>query len=324
MSTGERTILRLSREIAQLDGALILIDEVEAGLHPWVQRLLMLHLQQLALRNDLQIIVTSHSPTVLDSVPPSGRIFLDRDPKGKITVCPPYRDIVRNALYGRSDAELSLLCEGEAAEGILRGVFDSLSPRLGIKGECIRIEGDTGTSEFPAFPAFPAFPTYARTLGKFGRIENFVFVLNGDQRDSELAEKIRSAGDGHDVPILFLPGSCSPEAWVWKKLSSSHDSREELPIEIAEILGIDRDRMVEEMRKLDAMYDSASDPPAEIAKAKLQSLADSGDRSSPEICRAVARRESEKSEKSENLEGDLRPLVDELTDVVEQWRTIME
>ena len=36
MAAGERSILRLSREIAQLQGALVLIDEVEAGLHPWV------------------------------------------------------------------------------------------------------------------------------------------------------------------------------------------------------------------------------------------------------------------------------------------------
>ena len=34
MAAGERAIFRLSREIAQLNGALVLIDEVEAGLHP--------------------------------------------------------------------------------------------------------------------------------------------------------------------------------------------------------------------------------------------------------------------------------------------------
>ena len=86
MAAGERAILRLSREIAQLEGALVLVDEVEAGLHPWVQQLLMLQLQQLALRNDLQIIVTSHSPVVLDSVPANGRIFLERDEKGRVAV----------------------------------------------------------------------------------------------------------------------------------------------------------------------------------------------------------------------------------------------
>ena len=68
MAAGERAILRLSQEITELKSALVLIDEVEAGLHPGVQQLLMLHLQQLALRNDLQIIVTSHSPVVLDAV----------------------------------------------------------------------------------------------------------------------------------------------------------------------------------------------------------------------------------------------------------------
>lgn len=116
MSAGERAILRMAQEIAQLRGALALIDEVEAGLHPWVQQLLMLQLQQLALRNDLQIIVTSHSPVALDSVPPHGRIFLERDETGRVSVHPPYRDVVQDALYGRSSDALSLLCEDEAAD----------------------------------------------------------------------------------------------------------------------------------------------------------------------------------------------------------------
>ena len=93
VAAGERAILRLSQEIAQLSGALVRIDEIEAGLHPWVQQLLMLHLQQLALRRDLLIVVTFHSPVVLDSVPQNARIFLDRDAS----------DICR--LIGRLEAE---------------------------------------------------------------------------------------------------------------------------------------------------------------------------------------------------------------------------
>ena len=169
MAAGERAILRLSKEIAQLEGALVLIDEVEAGLHPWVQQLLMLHLQQLALRNDLQIIVTSHSPVVLDSVPTRGRIFLDRDEEsGKIIVRPPYRDIIQNALYGRSSEVLKLLCEDEIAEGILKGVFDLLLSNQRIKWESIHIGRDTGASEFPM---------HARALDKFGQLQNTLFIL---------------------------------------------------------------------------------------------------------------------------------------------------
>jgi AAA15 family ATPase/GTPase len=59
MSAGERALLRISREISQLNNALVLIDEVEAGLHPFTQQQFMLELQRLALRNDLQIIVTA-------------------------------------------------------------------------------------------------------------------------------------------------------------------------------------------------------------------------------------------------------------------------
>ena len=105
----------------------------------------MVHLQELALRKDLQIIVTSHSPVVLESVPSNGRIFLDRDElSGEVVVRPAYRDLIQNALYGRSNEELRLLCEDEIAEGILEGVFDVLVPEEGISMESVRIGRDTG------------------------------------------------------------------------------------------------------------------------------------------------------------------------------------
>ena len=75
MSSGERTIVRISKDISRLKNALVLIDEVDTGLHPYTQRQAMLELQRSALRQKLQIIVASHSPVVLDSVPPEGRVF---------------------------------------------------------------------------------------------------------------------------------------------------------------------------------------------------------------------------------------------------------
>ena len=208
MAAGERAILRLSQEIAQLNGALILIDEVEAGLHPWVQQLLMLQLQQLALRNDLQIIVTSHSPVVLDSVPSHGQIFLDRDETGKVTVRTAYRDIVQNALYGHSGDALNILCEDEIAAGILKGVFDVLYPQESIRPDSVRIGPDTGANEFP---------THAAAFRKFGQIQSFVFVLDGDARNSDIPDRIRQNARS-EAPVLFIPGRHAPEAWVWDAL----------------------------------------------------------------------------------------------------------
>ena len=44
MAAGERAILRIAQDVGQVTDALVLIDEVEAGLHPWLQELLMIEL----------------------------------------------------------------------------------------------------------------------------------------------------------------------------------------------------------------------------------------------------------------------------------------
>ena len=298
MAAGERALLRLSQEITQLDNALVLIDEVEAGLHPWVQQLLMLHLQQLALRNDLQIIVTSHSPVVLDSVPSHARIFLDRDdPSGKVVVRPPYRDIIQNALYGRATEALKVLCEDEIAEGILKGVFDFLLPKERINWESVRIGRDTGASEFPS---------HAQALRKFGQIQNTVFILDGDQHDGEIKDKIREAA-GDTISVLFLPGDGAPETWVWKKLLDSSDAD-------AAHLGTSQAGLSNVINQLDATYSLASDSPSEIAKSKFSILCEHLNREAPEVCRVVARLEAERKE------SDIQPLVESLQDILLAWR----
>ena len=301
MAAGERAILRLSQEITQLNGALVLIDEVEAGLHPWVQQLLMLHLQQLALRNDLQIIVTSHSPIVLDSVPLNGKIFLDRDESsGEVVVRPAYRDLIQNALYGRSNEALKLLCEDEIAEGILEGVFDFLLPQERIKWESVQIGRDTGASEFPM---------HARALAKFGQIQDTVFILDGDQRDREIEGEIKdAAGRGVNISILFLPGKESPESWLWDRLKTIRSDV------VIEQLGIDSRGLSTTMNQLDAIYDSASDSPSEISKNKFRSLSEKLRRDASEICRIVARLEAEQEE------SDIQPLVNDLRGILRQWR----
>lgn len=297
MAAGERAILRLSQEIAQLDGALVLIDEVEAGLHPWIQQLLMLQLQQLALRRNLQVIVTSHSPAVLDSVPMNGRIFLDRNEEGRVMVIPSYRDFVQNALYGRSMDAINLLCEDEAAEGILRGIFDVLLPEMKIRTESVRIGRDTGANEFP---------THVKAFSKFGRIQNFVLVLDGDQKDGEIEKKIKQSSSA-DVPVFYLPGNISPEPWVWDQVRTNGES-------VSSALGISSGELMDKMNQIDAIYDSASDTVSEIAKIKIYDLAERISEDIINICRTVARLETNRRE------SEIQPLVDNLRDVLQQWR----
>jgi predicted ATPase len=300
MAAGERAILQLSQEITQLNGALVLIDEVEAGLHPSVQGLLMLHLQQLALRNDLQIIVTSHSPVVLDSVPFNGKIFLDRDDaSGAVVVRPAYRDLIQNAIYGRSNETLKLLCEDNIAKGILEGIFDLLLPRERIKWESVHIGCGAEASEFP---------THAGVLARHGQLQDTVFILDGDRRGGEVEGEIQeAAGRGVNIPILFLPGGGTPESWVWDRLKHISDT------EIQQF-GINRTNLSTIMDQLDALYDSASESSSEIAKSKFRSLSESLHRDPSEICRIVARLEAGQKGNA------IQPLVDNLLGILRQWR----
>lgn len=297
MASGERAILRLSQEIAQLEGALVLVDEIESGLHPWVQQLLMLELQQLALRNDLQIIVTTHSPIVLDAVPPYGRIFLDRDRNGEVSAREAYRDVIQNALYGRSNDALNLLCEDAAAEGVLRGAFDFIAPRRNLARDSIRIGRDTGADEFPQ---------HAAAFRKFGQIDNFVFIIDGDRRGEDIEDRIYASA-GREAPIFYTPGGVAPEMWIWQRLKAS-------PATHADGLGISPESLLDGLDKLDSIYDSASDAPSRIVKAKLRNLADDLGWSVPDICRMAARREAD------DKASAIRPLIDGLESALLEWR----
>ena len=129
----------------------------------------MLELQKLALRNDLQIIVTTHSPVVLDSVHETGRIFLERDEAGGVSVHRPYRDLIQDAFYGRLYEKLNLLCESRMAESLLQGVFDIITSRLNARMESIRIGSDTGADEFPV---------HAKAFERFDLLQNFPFLFS--------------------------------------------------------------------------------------------------------------------------------------------------
>ena len=271
---------------------------MEAGPHPWVQQLLLLQLQQLALRNDLQVIVTTHSPAVLDSVPANGRIFLERDEAGCVTVRPAYRDVIQNALYGRSRDTLNLLCEDVVAEGILQGLLDVLLPDERISPVTVRIGRDTGANEFPQ---------HAAAFRKFGQIENFIFVLDGDKVGTDLQARIVQPTPARSPQVLFLPGDSAPEVWIWNAMRNA-------PLACAPELGIDEDNLGQGMNRLDAVYAGAADRPGEIAKEKLRALADTVGRSSEDIGRSVARLEARREE------SDIQPLMDDLRSALREWR----
>ena len=243
MSSGERSVLRMSKDISALSNALV---------------------------------VASHSAVVIDSVPPEGRIFLERDDaSGRVRLAPIHRDIFQKALYGQSRDQLSILCEDAVAEGVIRGVLDVLNVELGLRQEDVVIGRNTGRDEFPG---------HIRALGKFGKLRDFIVVLDGDSREMEGRITAIAEQHGQSVRPLFLPGRDPPEDWVWNVLRAR-------PGEYAERLGLDAGDMEGAVARLNRLAEGAVKR-RDAARAALGSFAVVIHREVPEIARIVGRAEA--------------------------------
>ncbi|HSN98491.1 MAG TPA: AAA family ATPase [Candidatus Nanopelagicales bacterium] len=79
LPSGEQQVLALFGEIIRRlrPGAVILVDEIEISLHPALQRAVLYHLRELARDHDLQIVISTHSMEIVESVSPSEIINMD-------------------------------------------------------------------------------------------------------------------------------------------------------------------------------------------------------------------------------------------------------
>ena len=298
MSAGERSILHISKDLSNLKNALVLIDEIEAGLHPFTQQQIMLELQRLALRNHLQIIVASHSPVILDCVPAEARIFLERTGDNVIQKNP-YKDIIQKAFYGQSLEKISVLCEDDTAEAFIIGVMDYLNPKLSLEPDDMKVGRDTSKNEFR---------NHIEAIGKFQQLDSFVFVLDGDAKDLE-GQLIKFADDKFNKTIkpLFLPGDV-PETWAWQILK-------DYTAEYAAMLGILEPSLKRNIADADSLFNNAADKPTNISKNKYFSFCERINRDKNELMRSIARHETERGI------GDIKIFVDEFEMQIKAWQS---
>ena len=161
---------------------------------------------------------------------------------------------------------------------MIRGVLDVLNIELGLRHEDVVVGRNTGRDEFPS---------HVRTLGKFGKLSDFVLVLDGDSRGEENRLKMVAEEFGHRLQPLFLPGDASPEHWLWEILSARPD-------EFAVTFGLavaDMNAMTERVANLVEGAVQQRD----VARAAVGAFAEDINRTVPEIARTVGRTEAEKN-----------------------------
>ena len=189
---GETTVAELlQRDMPRY--SLVLIDEVESSLHPRAQRRLIRDLAEHARENELQVVLTTHSPYVLEELPLAARAYILQTSAGRrdifYGVTP---EFAMSKMDDQPHYEVDIYVEDEHAARMVVEVLAAHDPDLALQCQTIPYGAATVGMALGMMVAEDQFPR--RTC---------VF-LDGD----------RGAAPG----CLILPGDDAPERVVFEAL----------------------------------------------------------------------------------------------------------
>ena len=193
---GESSIIRMITEIEKApSNALILIEEIENGLHPVATRRMVEYLIEVAERKALQAVFTTHSDYALSPLP-NEAIWACIDGKlkqGKLSV-----EALR-AVSGRVDKKLAIFVEDEFAK---HWVDSILREKLGVGYEQLEVHAVAGDGN--------AVSTHCGHMQNPSIQFKSLCIIDGDSKQSE----------DENSGILRLPGK-QPELSVFDSIQQN-------------------------------------------------------------------------------------------------------
>ena len=222
MGAGENALFELFSILSACDeNMLLVIDEIELGLHAEAQERLIRELKNICKKRHVQIICTTHSPTVLESLPPEGRIFLNKI-GDQVQVVPEISPaFATGKLSGKRNAELDIYVEDDVAEDIVNSVLaNNIKDRVNI----ISI----GSAE--------AIIRQLAARYKDQDVRDACAIFDGDQRTKKQSllksflKNLESSGSTEGEKnwvkkrLTFLPGDTWPEKWILSKVADADDA----------------------------------------------------------------------------------------------------
>lgn len=119
---GENTVVDLL-SVQIPDYSLVLIDEIETSLHPRAQRRLIRDLADRARLQQLQIIVTTHSPYILEELPPNARLQVVTTAVGKEVIRGVSPDFAMTKMDEESHPEADVYVEDLQAKILVQEIL---------------------------------------------------------------------------------------------------------------------------------------------------------------------------------------------------------
>ncbi|EKN3698160.1 ATP-binding protein [Yersinia enterocolitica] len=220
MGAGENALFEIfSVMFSCKEGALIVIDEIELGLHCEAQSRLLKKMKEVSLQRKLQIIFTTHSDTVFECLPDEARVFIETISDATEISMGISSEYAFSKLSSDNSEELDIFVE----DGVAKSLILSLLP---ARMRC-RVNIDIIGSASALSRQLAAI--YNRTKRK-----KTLVIFDGDQRAKQnhnlkhAKDMAENVGDDFDSWFLskinYLPGNIWPEKWlVQKNIEFSND-----------------------------------------------------------------------------------------------------
>ena len=204
------------------DGGLLLIDEVDASLHPAAQLRLLKVLLDESKRCGFQVVFTTHSTVILkelsgknqcnpSSTPGDVEVAYLSCASGRLrSVRNPSWSTLEHGLYVTNPAlcsrRVGVFTEDPEARWLLKGILDVLRPDVVDNSDFLDIS--LGCDQITSL-----------YCGDFSYFRDRVVVFDGDVSQEEVDTKIPTALRKSGGNIVFLPGGKRPESLLWDYLA---------------------------------------------------------------------------------------------------------
>ncbi|WP_437953398.1 AAA family ATPase [Sorangium sp. So ce296] len=199
---GEDTTLDLLQALQEVpNNSLVIIDEVEASLHPRAQRRLVKFILEFCRLKRTQVILSTHSPYVLEELPPEARVLLVPTPDGPDVLYGISPEFALTRLDELVHPEAYVYVEDRTAEAWLREIIAQ------------HPEGASLLARIRISPVGPA---------------NVVRMMGGLAQARKLPHKAIAVVDGDtdaNLGCIKLPGEHAPEKVVFGGLKEKSWSR---------------------------------------------------------------------------------------------------
>jgi predicted ATPase len=192
---GETTITELLQaDLPQY--SLVLIDEVETSLHPRAQRRLMRDLAERARELELQIILTTHSPFILDELPYDARAHIVQTEAGRTVVYGVSPEFAMTKMDDIPQYECDVYVEDRRAKTMVTEILAKHAPPLVLRCQIIPYGAASVGQSLGIMVHNRRFPRPSAVF------------LDGDQGDA--------------IGCVRLPGDDAPEVVVFEQLRQNN------------------------------------------------------------------------------------------------------